>query len=151
MIRPFLVTMFLTHCALSPAALCKAETSERPNVVFILADDIGWNDIGAHSSVASPGLDTSNVIKTPNKGTLHLHQHWYSESAFAHLSRLKALAIHDDVVGSYWFVLGQHNIALFRAQGGNAFHACQNLCSTDGRSAVVIVFKPRQAGLGVLR
>ncbi len=56
----------LAACALSSESRADERLPNRPNVVFILADDVGWNDVGAYSSVASPGHDISPVIKTPN-------------------------------------------------------------------------------------
>jgi arylsulfatase len=43
-------------CAAAPAA--KAPTSERPNIVVILADDMGYSDIGSFGSeISTPNLD----------------------------------------------------------------------------------------------
>ncbi|HBJ82806.1 MAG TPA: arylsulfatase, partial [Verrucomicrobiales bacterium] len=40
------------------ALSCKAQTPERPNVLVIIADDLGWNDVGFHSkSATTPHLD----------------------------------------------------------------------------------------------
>jgi arylsulfatase A-like enzyme len=59
-----LLSSFLSEMSAQVAVM------QRPNVLFILADDIGWNDIGIYSSVASPGKDTSKVIRTPNIDSL---------------------------------------------------------------------------------
>ena len=65
MIRLSSVILCLTlYLSLAPRA--EAGDTERPNVVFIVADDIGWNDIAAYSSIASPGHDTSSVVRTPH-------------------------------------------------------------------------------------
>lgn len=49
-IKLFLLTCFLLNSIFS-------ESQVKPNFVFIIADDIGWNDIGCYGN---------NVVKTPN-------------------------------------------------------------------------------------
>src|SRR5262245_33767771 len=45
-----LLTTFTTTIA--------AETSSKPNFIFIMADDFGWADVGFHGgNVATPNLD----------------------------------------------------------------------------------------------
>lgn len=51
--------LILYFCLLLPLLLvAQARTAdERPNIVFILADDLGWNDVGWHGSeIATPHL-----------------------------------------------------------------------------------------------
>ncbi len=47
--------------ALAAASVCVLSASQdpaRPNIVFVLADDLGWNDIGYHGSeIRTPNLD----------------------------------------------------------------------------------------------
>lgn len=48
-----------------------AETPKKPNIVFILADDLGWKDVGFHGSdIKTPSLD-----KLANQGA-KLEQHY---------------------------------------------------------------------------
>ncbi len=54
MIRRLLVTL-LPFMLATPIA---ADPSDRPNVVIILADDLGWRDVGYHGSeIATPRID----------------------------------------------------------------------------------------------
>ena len=49
----FVLTLFLAPLVHS------AEPAARPNIVFILADDLGWNDLGCYgrSEHHTPNLD----------------------------------------------------------------------------------------------
>ena len=53
--------VFVAHCQLPQATLAQsvaAGQDQRPNIIFIIADDLGWNDVGFHGSeVHTPVLD----------------------------------------------------------------------------------------------
>jgi arylsulfatase A-like enzyme len=57
------IACFLTlvlYCGLSDRKFmaCAADGARRPNIIFILADDLGWGDIGYHNSdIRTPHLD----------------------------------------------------------------------------------------------
>ena len=43
---------------LSHLIFCHKVTDQRPNILLIVADDYGWNDIGYHGSqIKTPTLD----------------------------------------------------------------------------------------------
>lgn len=42
------------------------KTSKRPHILFIVADDLGWSDVGFHGSV----IKTPNIDKLANEGVI---------------------------------------------------------------------------------
>jgi arylsulfatase A-like enzyme len=48
-----------------PAAHAQAPTGSKPNIVFILADDLGWKDTGAYHSYS---FETPNIDKLAGEG-----------------------------------------------------------------------------------
>lgn len=46
-------------------AICRAQTAEQPNIVMLLADDLGWKDVGFHGSE----IDTPHLDRLANSGS----------------------------------------------------------------------------------
>lgn len=57
-----LIVLLLLCTARIPA---QADTTERPNIVIIYADDLGWGDISCN---ANPGWETPNIDKLASEG-----------------------------------------------------------------------------------
>lgn len=55
-----LATFWLTFSALSASAQTHHKATRRPNIIYILADDIGYGDIGAYGQekIETPNIDT---------------------------------------------------------------------------------------------
>ncbi len=52
------IKLFVTLMVLALYSQCSEKNHEKPNIVLILADDLGWSDIGCYGSeVATPNLD----------------------------------------------------------------------------------------------
>ena len=50
---------FLAFLALLPLIIGESFAAPRPNIVFILADDLGWSDVGCYGGeIATPNLDS---------------------------------------------------------------------------------------------
>jgi len=54
---------FACLVALATFCVCAGFASQKPNIVFILADDYGWNDVGWNQI---ENVTTNHVIATPN-------------------------------------------------------------------------------------
>lgn len=58
MARRFLVRTVLTLCAAALSQVALAQTPKRPNILLIVADDLGYTDLGAFGSeIRTPNLD----------------------------------------------------------------------------------------------
>ena len=60
--------LFLLVALLSSVALSDNSTnsSKRPHILFIVADDLGWSDVGFHGSV----IKTPNIDKLASEGVI---------------------------------------------------------------------------------
>ncbi len=58
-------SLALPRCTHSQGSLSSNKTTKRPNIVFILVDDMGWMDIGVHGSRF---YETPNVDKLASEG-----------------------------------------------------------------------------------
>src|SRR5688572_24060093 len=58
----------LVLLSLAPGSLQSAESREsKPNIVFILADDLGWGSVGCYGE---PKLHTPNIDRLAKEGRL---------------------------------------------------------------------------------
>ena len=63
MMRPGMKALLACACVLAFAALVagcvgRSERDERPNIIVIMADDMGWSDIGAYGGeIRTPNID----------------------------------------------------------------------------------------------
>src|SRR5215203_5669514 len=62
---PMTRTLVALALALTAGALPAAEPARRPNVVFILADDLGWTDLGCQGSKY---YETPNIDRLAQQG-----------------------------------------------------------------------------------
>ncbi len=61
---PCAVALFIAHATLTGLFL-RADSLDRPNVVFILADDLGWRDLSGEGSVF---YESPNIDRIANEG-----------------------------------------------------------------------------------
>jgi N-acetylgalactosamine-6-sulfatase len=56
----------LSSSVAGPANKSQSESSDRPNILFIFADDWGWGDLGCHEH---PYVKTPNIDRLAKEGT----------------------------------------------------------------------------------
>lgn len=67
-----LITLILFPITISSCAFWKRETPKRPNIIFILADDLGWTDSGVY---ASRYYETPNIDRLAAEGMRFTRHH----------------------------------------------------------------------------
>ncbi|MDR3404907.1 MAG: sulfatase-like hydrolase/transferase [Chthoniobacter sp.] len=62
--RPILpLTLWLLHLVAAPFAMAEKKPDGKPNIIFILADDIGFQSLGCYGGVETKGY---GAVRTPN-------------------------------------------------------------------------------------
>src|SRR5262249_57228422 len=56
-------------CAAAPSASAQAAPPKKPNILFIMGDDIGWMQVGAYHRGLGLG-ETPNIDRIANEGGL---------------------------------------------------------------------------------
>lgn len=86
MIRKLLVT-----CILATGGWQLAEAQDKPNVLVIWGDDIGWSNVGFNNN-GLMGYETPNIDRIANEGAVFTD--WYGQQSCT--------------AGRAAFILGQH-------------------------------------------
>ncbi|WP_035013931.1 sulfatase [Catenovulum agarivorans] len=65
-----MISLVIFYCITSVKAYANKLDGEQPNILFIMVDDLGWQDIGAYGK---RDIDTPNLDKLANSGMLFTH------------------------------------------------------------------------------
>ncbi|MEM9160758.1 MAG: sulfatase-like hydrolase/transferase [Verrucomicrobiota bacterium] len=118
-LKPFRLTLLITLIASSFAASSGAQ--EKPNVIVIIADDIGYADVGFHDIVAD-GVETPNLDRLAASGVTFLNG--YASSPICSNSRLAlSTGRYQHRWGAYYYGQGglpttEHTIAEMMREAG---------------------------------
>ncbi|MCB1647693.1 MAG: arylsulfatase, partial [Pseudomonadales bacterium] len=86
----FIVVFLLCFCASHAVAETNQERRQRPNIVFLLADDLGFSDLGAYGSEVS----TPNIDALANSGVRFSNYHTAANCAPARAMLLTGVNNH---------------------------------------------------------
>jgi arylsulfatase B len=64
-----LLKLFVAVCCITITCTASAQKHEKPNIIIILADDLGWGDVGFHES----NIKTPNIDKLAREGVILNH------------------------------------------------------------------------------
>lgn len=90
----FLSTMSLM-CIVSPSIQAKEKATDRPNVVLILADDMGYSDLGFMGS----GIETPNIDRLAKNGLIYPRFYNAGRSCPTRASLMTGLYAHQTGLG----------------------------------------------------
>ena len=63
--REFLASAAVTSLGAKAMAQSPSKRSDRPNIIFILADDLGWGDLSCYGR---PDFETPNIDRLAKEG-----------------------------------------------------------------------------------
>jgi arylsulfatase A-like enzyme len=111
--------LYVTHliqlgiCLLAPAGLLHAQTTDQPNVVLILADDLGYTDISPFGSE----IKTPNIARLAQEGLSFTNYHTAANCAPARAMLLTGVDSHRNGVPNIPEAIPQEQMAYDHYQG----------------------------------
>src|SRR5262245_55598977 len=113
MVRPLRRVLLLAAIAFAPAA-ARAADAPKPNIVMILADDLGSHDVSYNGRTE---WSTPNIDKLGSQGTIY--HRWYTGAVICGPSRAALMtgrySIHNGVLGNGSYDLPSAEVTIAEA------------------------------------